>query len=660
MKWLLTYCCLAAGLLFSACAVAQQISLAIDGIDGPSLSLRKLMGVLSVGRVTTLDLQIAEVVMAGNRWNNVRLHCPELKQERDVLICAQGALEAPVKTPLNFRYSVVTGELELTLQPAAGEEWRLTLGPRGAVRTFALTVSNGQVTRLNAWWPAGWPKPNAGSVSGRLAITDESNAQASVELALTEFGFGDDSGLHAGEKIGAAISLQAQLRGESWQWHSRLEWKNGEVFWQPLFARGLGQMLNAAGVLEAGRIRIERGRFGVAGVGDVDFSLTYDRKSQRISATSLEAANIEVAALYEKLLKPALQGTALGDLRADGRVDIALELREDVVAAIDLTLKRVSVEDKERRFGLFGVNGSLPWRRNDWTNAQLHIDGGEILRVPFGAFELPLEMRGIRARMRTIQIPVLDGSLTVDAFAANGEKEGWRWRFTGGIAPISMEQFTAALGLPPMHGTLSATIPDVSYRESTLKVAGALVFKVFDGTIQAQKLMLENPLGQVPRFTADVDMRSLDLELLTRTFSFGNITGRVDAQVNALELVNWEPVHFDARIASSAGEYPRRISQAAVQNISSLGGAGAGAAIQRSFLRFFEHFGYSALGLSCRLEHGVCQMGGVENVPQGYVIVKGGGIPAISVLGYNRSVGWHELISRLKHVIQDNVRPVVR
>jgi hypothetical protein len=164
----------------------------------------------------------------------------------------------------------------------------------------------------------------------------------------------------------------------------------------------------------------------------------------------------------------------------------------------------------------------------------------------------------------------------------------------------------------------------------------------------------------VPRLTTDVEMRNLDLDLLTHTFSFGNITGRIDAEMKALELVNWEPVHFDARVASSAGDYPRRISQAAVQNISSLGGAGAGAAIERSFLRFFKEFRYSALGLSCKLENGVCRMGGIENVPQGYVIVKGGGIPAITVLGYNRNVGWHELIARLKHVIQDNVTPIVK
>jgi hypothetical protein len=285
----------------------------------------------------------------------------------------------------------------------------------------------------------------------------------------------------------------------------------------------------------------------------------------------------------------------------------------------------------------------------------LKVAGGEVLHVPFGAFELPFDTRGLRVRIRDVQIPVLDGKLAVNNFAASDERETWQWRFAGAILPISMQQLTAALGLPVMHGTLSAEIPAVSYRQSTLKVDGALLFKVFDGLVSARNLTLENPLGKVPRLTADVEMRNLDLDLLTRTYSFGKMTGRIDAEVNSLELVNWDAVQFDVRVASSAGEYPRRISQAAVQNISALGGAGAAAAIQRSFLRFFETFGYSALGWSCKLRFGVCQMGGIENVPQGYVIVKGGGIPAISVMGYNRSVGWRELLERLKRVTEGNV-----
>jgi len=282
------------------------------------------------------------------------------------------------------------------------------------------------------------------------------------------------------------------------------------------------------------------------------------------------------------------------------------------------------------------------------------------VRLALGETRVPLTMKGWQLSMPDFSIPLLDGRLNLDGFTASRSDGGWQWRFSGGLAPVSMERFSAALKLPLMHGTLSGTIPAVGYAGGNLKVDGALLFKVFDGTVVVKDLALQEPFGRVPRLSATLDMRNLDLDLLTRAFSFGNMQGRIDVAVAGLELSNWRPVQFDAKVASSPGSYPKKISQKAVQSISSLGGAGAAAAIQRSFLSFFEQFGYDRIGLSCVLRNGVCLMDGVEPAPQGYVIVKGGGIPAISVIGYNRQVSWDELLERLKRVTQKNVKPVIQ
>ena len=71
----------------------------------------------------------------------------------------------------------------------------------------------------------------------------------------------------------------------------------------------------------------------------------------------------------------------------------------------------------------------------------------------------------------------------------------------------------------------------------------------FPTVSRESNLELIDPFGRAPRLHADVDMNHLDLELLTRTFDFGTITGRVDVQVKGLELVGWEPSKFDAHIA---------------------------------------------------------------------------------------------------------------
>jgi hypothetical protein len=327
----------------------------------------------------------------------------------------------------------------------------------------------------------------------------------------------------------------------------------------------------------------------------------------------------------------------------------------------DVQLSRLSFEDKtQRRFALFDVNGRVPWRAQQSTQAQISAKGGELLKMPLGAFELPLQMNGLHFSLKQLRVPLLDGHASVRDFVARSDRDSGEWQFTGGIEGVSMARFTAALGLPVMHGTLAVQLPMVRHVKSLLRVDGALSLKVFDGMIEANNLVLLDVFGKAPRVQADISMKNLDLGLVTRTYSFGSITGRIDASVSGLELVNWQPVKFDVKLMSSAGEYPRKISQAAVQNISALGGAGAAAAIQRSVLRFFDQFGYDRLGWSCKLENDVCEMGGIENAPQGYMIVKGGGIPAITVMGYNRQVSWDELLNRLKRVTQGNVKPVIQ
>jgi hypothetical protein len=41
-------------------------------------------------------------------------------------------------------------------------------------------------------------------------------------------------------------------------------------------------------------------------------------------------------------------------------------------------------------------------------------------------------------------------------------------------------------------------------------------------------------------------------------------------------------------------------------------------------------------------------------------MVKGGGLPALNVMGYNRRVGWDELVSRLRAIAAGNSRPVIK
>lgn len=656
--WLL----LCALILCLPASAAQTLRLSIDDIVSPAFHARNISASLAGPELSRFEARIGELALHGKSWRNVRLQCPDVRLEGSEIRCARGMLRAGENWPVSFRYAGADKRLEVALLPSPGEAWRIAAQWGGASWHVQIDIANGKAARLAPWLPGDLPQPAGGTVSGQARLSGAGGKmdQASADLRLDRLAFSDAAGLHAGEKIGGGLKLAASKRDENWRWRMEVDWREGEVFWQPLyFARG-GHRLVAEGSYGAGALHVARSGLSLAEVGAAEIAGTWDTAARRLRDFDLRGADLDLAGLYRILLKPFLEQTAFAKVGACGRADLDWRYRSGATAEFDLALHSASFEDEERRFVLRGVNARIPWSSEEERAADIRLESGELLRIPLGAARIPLIMRGWQFSLPELAVPVLDGTLRIEDFQAAKQPDGWQWQFSGGLSPVSMERLSEVLKLPAMHGTLSGVIPRVSHSAQTTEMDGALLIKVFDGTAVIKDLAILDALGRAPRLHANLDMRNLDLDLLTRTFSFGSMQGRIDMRADNLELANWRPVKFDAEIRSSPGDYPRKISQSAVQNISSLGGAGAGAAISRSFLRFFEQFGYDRIGLSCRLRNGVCLMDGIEPGQQGYIIVKGGGIPAISVIGYNRNVSWDELLERLKRITQANVKPIVQ
>lgn len=644
----------------TASEAAVELSLSLSRLEAPGVSAAEIQLRLIEGAPATLQIAIGEMSLQGRGFRNVRASCTDFSWTPTRIECRKGSADFGTRVPLSFVYSVSQESLELALRPSSAEAWMVHAQFSDRAPSLRLNIENGALARLAVLLPADWPKLTSGVIDGVINIDGRTYDHLSARLSVREAAFSDPGGTQAAEKLGAAVELTAQRKDKTWSYRAKVDWQAGEIYWQPLYLKAMGQSVSAAGTVDDTSIAVKEGDLRLGTVGEIRATGQWDRQKNQLVSADLESGLLDVSNLYSQLLKPFFFGTALGELRADGKADLSAQWRSGGLEAITVTLNNVSFEDANRRFAIFGAQGRIPWHRSKETAIDLEMKGGELLRVPFGQVRLPLSMRGMRFRLDTVALPLLDGTLTMRGFATEPPQEGWRWAFRGGLSPVSMARFTEAVGLPTMHGTISAEIPRVTYSRSTLRVDGALLVKVFDGTVTVSNLALIEPFGKVPRVALDLEARRIDLDLLTRALSFGSITGRIDATVKNLELANWRPVKFDARIESSEGDYRRKISQRAVQNITSLGGASAAAAIQGSFLRFFSEFGYQRLGLSCRLERGVCMMGGIEDVPGAYVIIKGGGIPALSVMGYNRAVDWNELVDRLKRVIQNNVQMIVQ
>ena len=641
-------------------ASTRSIELAIGDLAGPGFTVKAVQVELSGAGLTQARLRIGEIAAHDRRWRDIVISCAQFRLAQSIIACDDGRVESPVALPVSFRHDLMSGASRLVVSPGGDERWTVE-SSGGNPRRIVARAEAASVARIAEFAPELPVKIGAGVFDGVLTIEmpDSGELKVDSEITFRAGAFADAAGLHAGEGLAGRLALHAQGRGDDWRWRTDEEWAQGEVFWSPVYSKA-GFRLTAEGTVDARTIEVARALLAIQEVGEIRASATIDRQSQEVVRAQVETGDLAVAPLYARFLQPAFAQTALGELRTEGRLRASVRWQDGLPTHATLELEDVSAEDLRGRFALFGVYASLPWQADGRTEGRIGMSGAEVQRLPLGAVGTFLEIDADEVRIDDFSIPVLSGLLTLGDLRLRREKDGIAWRVRAAISPMPLAEMLAHFGLPAMQGTLSGEIPLVRYERSTLTVDSALTIRIFDGTVKVTDLVMDSPLGLAPRLRADLDARNLDLELVTRAFSFGNITGRLDARIADLELSDWKPVRFDARLASSPGDYPRRISQTAVNNISALGGAGAVVAVQRSVLRFFESFGYSRLGLSCRLRDGVCRMGGIADTPQGFVIVEGGGVPAINVLGYNRDVGWDELLTRLRRVIDSNVTPTIQ
>ena len=481
-----------------------------------------------------------------------------------------------------------------------------------------------------------------------------------ANLNLQGARFSDEAGLHAAEKLKGYLTISAKQEGDTLRFNSALNWQSGEVFWQPLYFANGGHELQANGSLTGNILTLDNATLKLDKVGDLKFNGQVDTKTFTIQRLNADLPNLDLAAAYPLLFKPFLGKTMLNDAELNGKAVLNVTIADSQLKAFKINLTDVNIDDKNHKFSFYNVNANIPWSYNDDTDIKLSYNNGQLLNLPLGRTSIGAQFSRYSLVSPEITLPILDGVFKLSDISAARINDEWYWHLRAALTPISMPDASHAFKLPLMQGKASAEIPLVTYSGGILTTDGEMVLNVFNGTATITHLTMQNPLSNAPKLNADMKLRNLDMGELTRTFSFGAIEGKLDGDVQGLELQDWKPVKMDASLYSSAGKYPKKISQRAVENISSLGGAGAAAAVQRSILRFFKEFNYEKMGLSCKLRNDTCEMAGVESTPGGYVIVKGSGIPAITVLGYNRTVSWGELVDRIKRVIDGNTKVIIK
>lgn len=662
-----------------AASALEQIQLSLGNLSGDGWQAQNVRLGWHLDGSAQVNVKRLTLPAPAGEIDDLTLRCRALTFGPEQVQCASGQLTADRSPfgggpmPVSFRYGLQTKALSLRLQQAAfaGGRLNLELGLQHERWRLQLDGRDLDAAALARMLPAP-TLPNGTQIAAKLDLTGTIEGsgshvrQAHANIQSSGAGFANADGRNAAENLALQAQLSATPQGADWLVEGTLAAARGtlcigscwELPQQPVTLRYKTRWRDQDDVLE-----IMSFRYDDVGVFEASGSLVYAIEAEQPwRALDATLASADAGRLYGRYLQPLLIGTLLEDLTIEGSIAARIYKPAGGGVTVQSELKRVSFQDGKQRFGLSGLNANLAWSEGGPAEqSNLDWQSGHLYQIPIGATRLRFETETNALRLLgSASMPVFDGSLEVAQFSLEqpGSAET-RWNLDAVLTPISMQDFSRAMGWPEMAGQLSGVIPDLHYAKRRLSLDGVLLIRAFDGNVTIRDLRVDNLLGVVPSLNADIRLRDIDLQQLTGTFSFGRIEGRLDGSMTGLVLQNWRPVAFDASFATPEGDESRhRISQRAVDNLTSLGG-GVGGALSRSFLRVFDDFSYDRLGLSCRLHDGVCEMGGIAPAPNGYYIVKGGGLPRIDVIGYQRRVDWPLLVKRLEAVTGGG-GPVIR
>ena len=506
----------------------------------------------------------------------------------------------------------------------------------------------------------------AGTAGFRLRARGEDGGAIRIDsrITLRDLSLANTSGSLAAEGLAATLEAQARIpaSGGRLDYTATLTADAGEAYVEPAYFNLSASPLTLASTggldLAGGPVRIDSflldHRDVLAASGE---AVLRRGEEPAVARADVEIAGAVFPGVYTTYLQGFLTGTPLAKLETRGRVSGRLRLDDGGVAALDLALDDLHADDTDGRLAIYGARGRIAWDVAPDAapvSSRLVWDGGFVYDAGFGAGTAAFASTPDRITLQeTLRVPVLDGALVVETFAASGlSGDEPAVEFDARLEPVSLAGITTALGWPALPGKLSGELPLLSVSEGAVTLGGSLVARVFDGTARISELRIEQPFGANRRTSAEVALDNLDLALVTDVFTFGRITGRLDGAIRGLEMLQGRPVAFDARFYTPADDdSPHRISRRALSNISEIAGSGT-AALSAGFLGLFEEFRYDSLGIRCVLEGDVCSMSGVQPAQQGYYLVKGSGLPRIDVIGHSREVNWPRLVAQITEALK--------
>ena len=306
---------------------------------------------------------------------------------------------------------------------------------------------------------------------------------------------------------------------------------------------------------------------------------------------------------------------------------------------------------------LAGLDGRLPLLLGPALSASLPPQTGQLqlARLQLGPVQVAAQTLAIQStpdhwQMPAIQAQLAAGGVNLTDLALVRQATGLGLAANLRITAVQLPALTAELGLPPMDGALSADLGRIRYDADGLRTEGLAQIDVFGGRITVGDIHARNLLSPVPVVQGNISLRGIDLAALTRTFSFGEMNGTLDGQIDQLQLAGNIPSRFNARLQTRT-EGERNISVKALNNLSVISQGGFAGVLGKGVYQFINFYNYRRLGLACTLRNDSFHLTGTAREESDRYLIDGGWLPPkIDIIAPPGTISFKEMLSRIKRV----------
>lgn len=512
-----------------------------------------------------------------------------------------------------------------------------------------------------------------GVASADLATGQPVKISGRFESAGGKFASADGSKLGENLKIAGTFDLRSDAARRSISLGGDFRADGGEILWGKYFSdlKEPQPRLEIAADYQRDLDRLDcrRCRMTVTQVGAVDVSGSVERVAQgpelRLRAKS---ENFLAGGFYEQVLRPNFnrEYPTLDHLAVGGALDFQCAIQgnaQDFSVQGDLALKGGMLSAKTDGWQVGPMSLSLPFQIS-WpqkareANLKPRYGVLAIEQARFADEQVGKIATAVALSNNALLFPQ---SVRVEIFGGAVEFNALRWpdvvnapkqlSFSAEAKALRLERLTPTFGWRPFSGTLSGSIPQVQSSASVLQTKGEIRAAVFGGDARLSRLEIENPFSSLAAIRLDARLSNIDLEQLTKTFSFGRISGILEGSIDDLVIVNGQPAQLQVDLHSVDRGKEQRISVEALNKITVLSSGASAGALYSGLAGFFDNFGYGKLGFKARLKNDRLTLRGVESRGDEEYLVVGSFLPPrVNVVSHTQEIAFTELLRRLERI----------